>query len=228
MIQNSKSKEMREQPFYTVKSGVSNSFSYGWQIMKEYFVHILLIVIVVGIANGPQSTFKAENFGFLTIMFGFFALMYSLLFLPVIKYGAQYLYLQAVRGEEIDYKELINGFFKYTDIIFANLIAATITVVGFIFFIIPGIICAVRFSFVPYLVMDKNLDPVKAVEESWRMTRGHSWQIFWMGILSFFIAVGGLICFIVGIFPALIWIHTSFATMYQAVLNEENNQTFLV
>ncbi len=219
---------MREQPFYTIKPGVSNCFSYGWQIMKEYFLQIFLIVIVVGIFNGPQSFYKSEHFSFFSVMFGFFALMYSVFFLPVIKYGAQYLYVQTVRGEEIDFKELFNGFFKYLDIVFANLLAVSLTVLGFIFFIIPGIICAVRFSFVAYLVMDKNLDPIKALEESWRMTRGHSWKIFWMGILSLFIIIGGFICFIVGIFPALMWVHVSFASLYQSVLNEENNTTFLV
>jgi uncharacterized membrane protein len=68
--------------------------------------------------------------------------------------------------------------------------------------------------------MDKHLDPISAVEESWRMTRGHGWRIFWMAIVSFFIFLAGLIMLVVGIIPARIWVKSSFASLYQSVLNE--------
>jgi hypothetical protein len=42
-----------------------------------------------------------------------------------------------------------------------------------------------------------------------------------MGFVSIFIAIFGLIMMIVGIFPAIIWISSSFASLYQAVLNEK-------
>jgi hypothetical protein len=38
-----------------------------------------------------------------------------------------------------------------------------------------------------------------------------------MGFLSFFIAILGICLLIVGIFPALIWIGSSFATLYESV-----------
>jgi hypothetical protein len=41
------------------------------------------------------------------------------------------------------------------------------------------------------------------------------------------IAIAGLICLIVGIFPAIIWIEASFASLYQAVafVKERNFDT---
>ena len=69
--------------------------------------------------------------------------------------------------------------------------------------------------------MDKKLDPIEAVEMSWRMTRGHGWKIFFMGILSFFIIIFGLIMLIVGIFPALVWVSSSFAALYESVNREK-------
>jgi hypothetical protein len=53
------------------------------------------------------------------------------------------------------------------------------------------------------------------------MTRGHGWKIFFMGFCSFFIYIFGLIMLLVGIFPAMIWVSSSFATLYQSVLNEK-------
>jgi len=71
------------------------------------------------------------------------------------------------------------------------------------------------------LQTDKKLDPIEAVELSWKLTRGHRWQIFFMGFVSFFIVIFGLILMIVGIFPAIMWVCSSFATLYESVLREK-------
>jgi uncharacterized membrane protein len=68
--------------------------------------------------------------------------------------------------------------------------------------------------------MDKKLDPIEAVELSWKMTKGHGWKIFFMGFVSIFIIIFGLCMLIVGIFPAIIWVSSSFAALYESVLKE--------
>jgi uncharacterized membrane protein len=87
--------------------------------------------------------------------------------------------------------------------------------------IIPGIIIGCRLVFVSYIVMDKKLDPIEAVELSWKLTRGHGWRIFAMGITSFFIFILGLLMLIIGVLPAIMWISSSFATLYQSILIEK-------
>jgi len=44
-----------------------------------------------------------------------------------------------------------------------------------------------------------------------------------MAIMSFFICLAGLICLVVGIFPAIIWIESSFASLYWAVATKNNH-----
>jgi len=120
---------------------------------------------------------------------------------------------------------LVNGFRQnYLGIVLANLLTAALIMLGIIALIIPGIIIACRLAFVGYLVVDKKLDPILAVEESWRMTRGHGWTIFFMAIVSFFIFIAGICLLIVGIFPAAIWVSSSFASLYEAVSTERNTQ----
>jgi len=94
-------------------------------------------------------------------------------------------------------------------------------IMGIIMLLIPGIIIGCRLAFVTYLVMDKKLDPIAAIEESWRLTKGYGWTIFFMGFVSFFIIIFGLIMLIVGIFPAIMWVSSSFAVLYQDVLVEK-------
>jgi len=218
---------------------LGGSFSNGWQIMKKYFLYLLLVVIVIGMVNGPAG-FKIDaesgNYGFIhgfplkpdnifvtigaifLVLFGF---AYYFLLVPVFNYSAKLVYLDAVREKDIELQKLIAGFSNYLNVILTNLLKSALVVMGFLFFIIPGIILICRLAFVSYLVMDKNLDPIQAIEQSWKLTRGIGWTILGMGIFSFFIFIFGLILLIVGVFPALIWINSSFASIYQAALNRQ-------
>jgi hypothetical protein len=42
-----------------------------------------------------------------------------------------------------------------------------------------------------------------------------------MGLVSIFIIIFGLCLFLIGIFPAIIWVSSSFAALYQSVLLEK-------
>jgi uncharacterized membrane protein len=143
---------------------------------------------------------------------------YAMLVLPVVKYGADWMYLRYMRDEGPNIADMFSGFKKgYLNIVLANLLVVAIVGIGLALFIVPGIIFACRLSFVPYLVMDKGLDPVAAIEKSWFMTRGHGWRIFGMYVLSFFLFVCGLVLLIVGAVFALMWISTAFASLYHAL-----------
>jgi uncharacterized membrane protein len=130
-----------------------------------------------------------------------------------------------MRDEKIDLKEMFMGFkSNYLNIILAHLIWIAIVGIGFVFLIIPGIILACRLAFIPYLVMDKSMEPVAAVEKSWEMTRGHGWKIFGMGLLAILIVILGILCLVVGIFFALIWVSGAFAALYHAIDLEEQEK----
>lgn len=220
---------MESIKYFNLTPSAGGSFGYGWRKMFEKsFLPLLLTVIIVGLLNGPSAGMKIEgdsNFSMLPLFpIAFFALAYKFLFVPVISYGGDLLFLQAMRNEDVDLKTIFEGFkTKYLNIILANLIVYALVILGLVMLIIPGIIVLCRLAFVSYLVMDKNLDPMKAVEKSWQMTRGHGWTIFGMAIISFFIFIGGILVFFVGVLFALIWINAAFATMYQAVLNETDD-----
>ncbi len=93
------------------------------------------------------------------------------------------IFVQAVRKIKPDFEYLIKGFMEnYLHIILANLLVFALVILGFFALIIPGIIIACRLAFVSYIIMDKKLDPIEAVEMSWRLTRGYGWKIFFMGL----------------------------------------------
>lgn len=222
---------MEKEKYYNLVPSVGGSFSYAWRKMFEKaFLTLLLAVIIVGLLNGPSGvTYKMDSASWFNMVWvlpaAIFGLAYTFLFLPVIKYGQKFLFLKAMRDEETDLRYLFEGFkSRYLKIILANLIVVALAVIGFVLLIVPGIIVLCRLVFVPLLVMDKDLEPMQAVEKSWQMTRGHGWKVFGMAILSFFILIAGVIVFFVGVIISFIWIHSAFAALYQSILNENDDE----
>jgi uncharacterized membrane protein len=217
------------EKYYSLHPSIGGSFSYGWKKMFEKaFLPLLLAVIIAGLLNGPAgASWKADNGDWFNLLWIFpvaiIGMAYAFLFKPVINYGERYLFLKAMRDEEADLRLLFEGFrTKYLKIVLANLIVVALVILGLVMLIIPGIIILVRLAFVPYLVMDKDMEPMQAVEKSWQLTRGYGWKIFWMAILSFFILIAGLLVFFVGIIISFMWIHSAFATLYQSIIHESD------
>ena len=198
------------------------SFGYGWQQLWKYFLHLFLIAVILLVLNTPvmpgpfgdEGPFHSGGF----VVFNLFIAAYSLLVLPIIKYGGDWLYLRYMRDENPNIADIFAGFKKgYLNVVLANLLVFAICGIGFVLFIVPGLIFACRLSFVSYLVMDKGLDPVAAIEKSWNMTRGHGWRIFGMYLLGIPLVLCCFFLVIVGALFALMWIGTAFASLYHAV-----------
>lgn len=232
---------------YKLKPTFGDSFGTGWNVMFDNFLRLLLVVIVLAVLTGPMGgmnynldkhDFRNFNFdhftgdwgqifgiaslGALAIFIGIIAIAYTFLALPVVRYGAKMIFVESVRKIKPDFEWLIRGFWtNYLNIILANLLVFALIAIGLFALIVPGIIIACRLSFVPYVVMDKKLDPIESVEMSWKLTRGHGWTIFLMGFVSFFIYIFGLILMFVGVLAADIWVKSSFASLYQSVLLEK-------
>lgn len=241
---------METEKNYKLAPTFGNSFGTGWQVMLDNFLRLLLVVFVLAVLTAPFKAFSWHfdpsdfsgtpfNFehmighgmkdiftigalGMFAAFFGLLALAYAFLAAPVVTYGSKMIFVEAVRKNKPDFELLIRGFWQnYLYIVLANLLVVALIVLGCFALIIPGIIIACRLVFVPYIVMDKRLDPIESVELSWKLTRGHGWRIFAMGLVSFFIIIFGVCLFIIGVFPALIWVSSSFAALYQSVLLEK-------
>ncbi|HPR30533.1 MAG TPA: hypothetical protein PLK12_00495 [Prolixibacteraceae bacterium] len=213
---------------YFHRPTISESIGNGWYVMKKYFLWLFLAVIISGIFHGgpfQQNYEGGQSFpvlGLWIIVLILIGITVFLLVKPVFSFGAAMMFVQGVRDQKPELRYLVSGFKEnYLNIVLAHLLRVAIVGIGLVALVIPGIIFACRLAFVPYLVMDKGLDPVQSVEESWRLTRGYGWTLFGLGLASIFIFIGGLICLVVGVFPAMILINASFASMYQAILTEK-------
>jgi len=169
---------------------------------------------------------KLEEYLYM-ILTHLYTFLYTIFVVIPFQYGASYLYLKSARGEKFEMRAIVMPYTRIVDVLISEILVIGIVLAGFIMFIIPGIFFLIRLSFVPYLVMDKGLNAMGAVKESWKMTADYGWTILGMAFLAIFIFIGGVLFFIVGAFVSVIWIQTAFASLYYAVdsrMPEGNNR----
>ena len=198
---------------------VRSSYKNGWRQIKKYFLELLLINIIGIVIGLPSGMFRipVDEAGAGAVVLGIFGLAYGLLLVSPIDYGVSFANLKAARGDRLEIKNMFEVFKNYINAVLAGLLVTVIVVIGLVLLIVPGIIFACKLAFTPYLVVDRKMEVIEAVKESWRMTGGYSWKVFLIGLLAIPIAIAGLICFGIGIIFAIMWIRLAFASLYHAV-----------
>jgi uncharacterized membrane protein len=99
----------------------------------------------------------------------------------------------------------------------AHILTAIVVTLGFIAFIVPGVILATGLGFVPYLVIERGLGPIEAMKESWRITKGHKWQLFLLIVALIGINILGVLALLVGVLVSIPVAMIAFVHAYRAL-----------
>ena len=198
--------------------GVSSSYGHGWRQLWKYFLELFLIGLIgflIGLPTGMVGWF--EDVVVASTIFGVIGLAYGIFINGPIEYGVSFAYLKASRGDKPEIKDVFAAFDNYWNAVLASLLVFVIVGLGLIILIIPGIIFSCKLVFTPYLVVDRKMEVIEAIKESWRMTGGHAWTVFFIYLLAIPIVIAGLICFGVGVIISIMWVSLTLASLYHAV-----------
>ncbi len=204
--------------------GVGSSYGNGWRQMWKHFLMLFLIGIIVALISSGSSIMGGiakETGGAGAGVFGILSLAYGILLTAPITYGSSFVNLKAARDDPLSIEDMFEAFQNYWNAVLASLLVTVIVGIGFMLLIVPGIIFACKLSFTPYLVVDRRMQVIEAVQESWRMTDGHAWTVFLIGLLGIPICLAGLICCGVGIIISIMWISLAYASLYHAVSSSD-------
>lgn len=134
---------------------------------------VLITTVVIGVIIGVplfMAAFGAVRVGWTNIM------------------------LKLLRGEHCIFMDIKSGMPWFMNFVLTMFLIGIGTAIASIFFLVPGILFAVRTSFAPFLVVDKNLGPIEALLKSNELVTGYSWQIFgYLVLYGLANAVSGII-----------------------------------
>lgn len=204
---------MAETDFDRNGINVTEAYTEGLEKLKEFFLPLMLVALAVVASSLVATVFEQ-------ILPGVVGAVVQVVIVGPISFGAAYTMLGAVRGEKPSVEDLVVPYRRcFLQSMIAYVLLLFSLTIGFYLLVLPGVFLATRLAFVPYLVVDEDLDAISAFRESWRRTGPFAWSILGAILLSLPIAAVGLLLLVVGILPAISWVGLSFAVLFHDATN---------
>ena len=183
----------------------SDVFGYGWETMKAnfgYFVGLgLIYIIVLYLPAICQWIVGYSGLSGLTLMYVNYAFqIISHVVGIVLSIGIIKIALGFLDGYKLPMLTLIDSFDCFWRYWGAAILYGLIVFGGYLLFVVPGIVWAVKFSLFRYFVIDKDMGPIEALKASAEASKGVKWELFGLGVLSVLLMLAGLLCLGVGTF----------------------------
>jgi uncharacterized membrane protein len=175
---------------------IADAFSHGWQKTKQHFwltAGVLVSYAAISIAIGRVGEMAKEN-----VVLNIIAFMISIALGVAIKIGFTRYFLNADedKGSYNDLYTMGGVFFTY---FVAYVLLSLITVAGLFLLVVPGIIIALIYFFVPTLIIDRGLEVGEAFKESAAMTKGHRLHLLGFALVSVLLNFVGVLVVVVGL-----------------------------
>ena len=115
----------------------------------------------------------------------------SLFVTPPIGVGLALFFLNLHDGNKLEINTIFNPFKDvWLNSVIAYFMMIVIILIGFILFIIPGVIVTLMFSQVLYIIAEDNkIDPYKARVKSKKMMEGNKWKLFKIMLIIILLAI---------------------------------------
>ncbi len=190
---------------------------------------------VLGMATSPVITSEKSVPGFMYAIIPFvivFAVIFFIIMIVmslmslIFQMGYINLTLDAARGKQVYYKTLLNqvSFKKAFKLLIAQLCVGFLVMCGLILFIVPGIIFALKYVFVPYVMVDQDVPSIKsALKGSSQITKGVRGKLFGFSIVSILVWFAGLIAFGVGTVVSTIVLALATAYIYKELADGDSS-----
>ena len=143
--------------------------------------------------------------------------------------------LNLVDGKEHKIEDLFKGaesFSHFAYFIVVAMLYGALIGLGTLLLVIPGIIALIGFIFAQYLIAEQKTGIFEAFKESWKMTAGNRFKIFWLMIVLIFFNLLGVIALVVGLIITVPMSYIMYARLYRtlggAMVDAEENDMEVV
>lgn len=173
------------------------AIDFGFKIAKKnvlFFLSVFVVwALVTFISSGFQNSLNASRQPLLSFVFRLiFWVLNSIIAMGIINISLKFVEGKTPKLKEIFYTKNLFNF------IIASILRTIIIIAGLILFIVPGIILSIKLQFSEYLIVDKNVDAIDSIKQSWEMTKGVKWNLFLLGLILGFINILGILALLVG------------------------------
>lgn len=176
------------------KDGLDALSRHFWMLAKMGIILTIATIVVVLLSSVGNDNALNRDWEVGANVLAAIAGLLSLFVLLPLTGGMTLGFIKARRDESFSVETIFVGFKKakaYFSLILSAIIVAIIVAIGLVFLIVPGVIFAMRLLFFMHFIMDKNCGPFGAIGKSWKLTKGHVWNLFLATLLQ--IVVGSFV-----------------------------------
>ncbi len=185
------------------KFSKKSALLFGWEVIKARFWFIMglfwfnLIFMLAPeyISDIPD---KMGITGIYVIYFFVFSIIFWI-FSVIISIGFLHITYLFAKQREIVFYDLFSKSNKILNYILASFLYGIITLFGFVFLIIPGVVFMVRLQFYTYIVLEEDMGPIEALKRSWVITKGSGINLSLFWVLLILVNIIGALALVVGI-----------------------------
>ena len=158
-------------------------------ILKDSYFHVFICIVLASLLPQIISSVSPQNLYLNIAVVGLSG---------YIQLGLAVFCLNIFNKGEGEFTTIFNQFNSFKPVFFIIILSIAI-LLGFILLIIPGIIIALMYSQVFFILADDpDIGVIEAFNLSEKMMRNHKWQLFMLNLEA-------VLFFIAGIFTLFIW-----------------------
>jgi len=166
----------------TFSSG--EAIRFGWKAFQEN-MGVFIIVAIIAVVGGMVPIAGT----ILSILLHLGAVTVGLKFVS----GAQ----------KITIEDWFLNYRLFFHFLLSSVLVGIVSAIGFVLFIIPGIIAGIGLEFYGYAIVDRKAGPIEALKQSWELTKGVRWELFVFGLLLIGLNIVGALALGIGLIATI-------------------------
>lgn len=177
---------------------IQEALTFGWTTFKKdpwFYVSVTAALTIFSVVVNSLTGNGSGIIGLIGFLIGLAAS-------TVVTIAYARLALSVQTGEHVSWEGLWAPE-NFLNMLGATILQSIVVVIGFILLIIPGIIVSLMLCFTQLLVVDQKKNPIEAMKESYRLTKGHLFQLFLFVLTLLVINIVGAILLLVGLLVSI-------------------------
>ena len=173
---------------------IKEAIRFGWTEFKKDPWFFVGVTVALSLFTIVVDSLTGDRHGIQSVL----GIIISLIASTIVTIAYARLALSTVAGAHVGW----NGLWApqhFFSALGAGILQFVIIIVGFILLIVPGVIAGLLLCFTQIALVDKNLSPVEALKESYRLARPHLWQLFLFMLSLLLLNLIGLIALVIGL-----------------------------
>lgn len=197
---------------------------YGWDALKGrflFFLNLVILVVAINIVLSIFPTFISEN---APVAVAAAAGATSWIILMWMETGAMLISLRTIDDRKPRFSDLWSSYPVLVSYIAGSTLYALAVAIGLALLVVPGIYLAIRLQFYGYLIIDKGMGAIEALQESGNLTQGVKINLFLFGLGFMALNILGALALGVGLFITIPVTWIAKAYVYRRLQMQAENE----